>query len=85
MTRPVTDRAAPLQRTSDSFRFSAAVAAFGMLLRASEHAGDASFSAVHRLASGARGRDPHGYRAEFLEMVQLARKLSGGETRMVAR
>jgi Ca-activated chloride channel family protein len=71
---PVHDRTEP--RSSDNFRFSAAVAAFGMLLRGSQHKGRASFSLVHKLAEGALGGDPHGYRAEFIKLVQKAKTLA---------
>jgi Ca-activated chloride channel family protein len=61
---------------SSNLKFSAAVAAFGMLLRDSEHRGQATYAQVLGLAREAAGRDPHGYRAEFQEMVQRARELS---------
>jgi Ca-activated chloride channel family protein len=56
--------------TSDDFRFAAAVAAFGMMLRESEHRGRATVQQVLTLARGARGRDAEGYRAEFIRMVE---------------
>ncbi len=60
----------PVAETSDRFRFSAAVASFGMILRNSPHKGTATVSDVVSLASGARGSDPDGYRAEFIRLVQ---------------
>jgi Ca-activated chloride channel family protein len=68
--RRVRDAGRGLEASSADFRFAAAVAGFGMLLRGSEHAGDASADGVLALARGAAGRDPHGYRAEFLELVR---------------
>jgi len=59
--------------TTDRYRFSAAVAAFGMILRNSKYVGTASRSDVITLASGARGADPDGYRAEFIRLVQSAK------------
>ena len=59
--------------TTDRFRFSAAVAEFGMILRDSRHRGNASLEDVVSLASGARGTDPDGYRAEFIRLVQSAK------------
>ena len=59
--------------TTDRYRFSAAVAAFGMILRDSKYRGTATFSDVITLASGARGSDPDGYRAEFIRLVQSTR------------
>src|SRR5690606_20608603 len=59
--------------TTDRFRFSAAVAEFGMILRNSKHRGNATTAEVISLASGARGADPDGYRAEFIRLVQSAK------------
>ncbi len=58
--------------TTDRFRFSAAVAEFGMILRDSKFKGTASRADVESLASGARGDDPDGYRAEFIRLVRSA-------------
>jgi Ca-activated chloride channel family protein len=54
------------------FRFQSAVAEFGMLLRASRHRGDADWEHVVSAARGALGRDPAGYRAEFVRLAELA-------------
>lgn len=59
--------------TTDRYRFSAAVAAFGMILRNSSYKGTATVADVVTLASGARGTDPDGYRAEFIRLVQSSR------------
>lgn len=60
---------------SREFQFAQAVAAFGMLLRDSEFKGQATPEMVNRLAEGAIGRDPWGYRAEFVELVRKYRAL----------
>jgi Ca-activated chloride channel family protein len=57
-------------KTSDNFRFSAAVAQFGMLLRNSEFKGNATYTDVVTLAEGAKGADKEGYRTEFINMVK---------------
>lgn len=62
---------------SDDFRWAAAVAEFGLLLRGSQHAGDASFDSVLELARPAIGDDPQGYRAELLDLVNRAKELRG--------
>src|SRR5690606_2890274 len=61
------------------FRFAASVAAFGMLLRESPHAGDASFDKVYQWAkdSSSSGRDEA--RTEFLDLVKAAQALSKRE------
>jgi Ca-activated chloride channel family protein len=57
------------------FKFAAAVASFGMLLRHSQYRGDATFDSVLKLAqSGAD--DEYGYRKEFIEMVKAAKEIS---------
>lgn len=58
-----------LNNSSDNFRWSAAVALFGMMLRKSEHSKDGSFNMVMSLANGAKGSDLEGYREEFINMA----------------
>ena len=72
---PVVDGGRSFGDASESERFAAAVAAFGMLLRGSKYKGTASWAMVRELASGAVGSDPHGYRAEFVGLVDRARQL----------
>jgi Ca-activated chloride channel homolog len=74
---PVKDAETPFAKTSESFRFAASVAAFGMVLRGSPHKGAANYALVRSLAEGAVGRDLHGYRREFLGLVGSARNLAG--------
>ena len=75
---PVTDADTKLSASSRDFRFSAAVAGFGMLLKGSEHKGDATFAMVRRLADEARGDDPHGHRAELVKLIDAAERLKDG-------
>ncbi len=58
--------------SSDNFRFSAAVAEFGMVLRDSDFKGKASIEHLLELAQGARGIDEEGYRAEFIKLVKTS-------------
>jgi len=76
MVHPVTDSHLALAGTSDNFRFSAAVAAFGMLLRNSEYKQSASFEQVISLAKNAKGDDANGYRSEFINLVKSAGSLT---------
>jgi Ca-activated chloride channel family protein len=64
ITTPVLDRGKPLRRTSDDFRWSAAVAAWGMRLQGSRQTDDFDYDEVLELARGAMGDDVGGYRAE---------------------
>jgi Ca-activated chloride channel family protein len=72
---PVVDAGAKLHQTSRDFRFAAAVAAFGMLLRDSPHKGGATWELVEEMATEARGDDHDGRRAELLELVRSAKAL----------
>jgi Ca-activated chloride channel family protein len=76
IVHPVTDAHIALANTTDNFRFSAAVASFGMLLRNSEFKQSASFQQVIGLAKGAKGSDENGYRHEFITLVQAAGSLT---------
>jgi Ca-activated chloride channel family protein len=61
--------------TSERFRFSAAVAAFGQQLRGGKYLEQFSYKDILSLAQGARGDDLFGYRAEFIKLVNLAQSL----------
>jgi len=67
---PIKDKALELKETSNNFRFSAAVAGFGMLLRNSKHKGDFTFDKVKELAKKSTGADEAGYRHEFIRLVE---------------
>jgi Ca-activated chloride channel family protein len=59
------------ESSSDNFRFSAAVAEFGLLLRNSKFKQNAQYSQVLSLATSAKGKDVNGYRQEFIQLVHL--------------
>ena len=65
-----------LASTSNSFRFSAAVAGFGQVLRGGKYLDGFGYDDVLALARKSRGDDPFGYRGEFLKLVALADSLS---------
>ncbi len=62
---------------SENFRFAAAVAAFGQLLRGGRYTEGFGYADVLSLARGARGEDAFGDRSGFLSLVQLAESLAG--------
>jgi len=76
LTYPVNDSGATLASASDNARFAAAVVEFGMLLRNSEHKGDATYDEVRQLAQKSLGRDFEGYRRDFLTMINDAQRLA---------
>jgi Ca-activated chloride channel family protein len=57
----------------EDVRFSVAAAAFGQILRGQPYVGGYGFDDVLKLAQTARGQDAFGYRAEFLNLVRLAK------------
>jgi Ca-activated chloride channel homolog len=71
----VKDQAVPLAKTSDDFRFSAAVAGFGQILRGSAFKGDWTLAQTRELAEKAKGSDAQGYRKDFLALVRQAENL----------
>lgn len=70
IVHPLLDENIAIAKTSDNFRWSAAVAGLGMLLRDSEYVKDFAYEDVLQLAQNARGRDENGYRVEFVNMVK---------------
>jgi len=61
--------------SSENFRFSAAVASFGLLLRDSQYKGNLDYKTVAKWIRYNRGKDEHGYRSELLGLVELAETL----------
>jgi hypothetical protein len=73
---PWTDPGESFDGSSRDFRFTAAVAAFGMALRGSQHRGDISLETIEQIAASARGEDRQ--RGDFVDLVRLARQLGAG-------
>lgn len=63
------------EKADSDLQFAAAVASFGMLLRDSPHRGYGSFDSVLEIAQANRGLDEWGFRAEFCQMVRMAKQL----------
>jgi Ca-activated chloride channel family protein len=72
---PVKNAPRPFASCSENLRFSAAVAAYGLLLRNSDYKGNASYESVLYLAKNALGTDEDGYRAEFVRLVKTTQML----------
>jgi Ca-activated chloride channel family protein len=64
-----------VSKTSDRFRFSAAVAAFGQILKGGIYTKNYSYTDILDLARNSRGNDVFGYRGEFIQLVNLAKSL----------
>lgn len=76
ITEPVIDTVVPFGKASENFRFSAAVAEFGMLLRQSPYQQNADFDQVIKNAQQAIGKDQEGYRSEFVKLARSAKLLA---------
>ncbi len=76
LEQSVYDEGRSFAETSSDFRFAAAVASFGMLLRDSPHKGAWTYDAVLELAEHALGDDVHGYREELVGLVGQAKGLA---------
>ncbi len=81
ITTPVTRsmEADGLSAAPREARFATAVAAFGQLLRGGRFTGTYGYDDVIKLAQGAKGDDPFGYRAEFINLVRLAKSAAALE------
>lgn len=64
-----------LDQASANLRFAASVAGFGALLRGGKYSAEWDYDDALNLARSARGNDPHGYRGEFIRLVELAQSL----------
>jgi Ca-activated chloride channel family protein len=73
--RPVTDAdaTADFASLSPDMRFAASVAGTAQLLRHDPYIKDFDYDRAKQIASGARGDDTFGYRAEFIRMLDLAK------------
>ncbi len=76
ISKIIMDRNGEMAEASEDFRFAAAVAEFGLLIRDSEFKGNASYGQALALARGAKGQDKEGYRAEFIKLAETARLLA---------
>ncbi|MEY2881976.1 MAG: hypothetical protein RLZZ15_4356 [Verrucomicrobiota bacterium] len=69
---PLFDSRARFVDASADFKFAAAVAGFGMILRDSPHKGDATLAHVVEWAAAGVADDPGGHRGEFIELARGA-------------
>ena len=66
-------------KAAGDLRFAAAVAAFAQQLKGGKYTGDFGYDDILALASGAKGDDPFGYRAELINLVRLAKSAAALE------
>ncbi len=72
---PLVDHGTAFADASPDFKFAAAVAGFGLVLRDSPHRGAATLAAVEQWADEGTGSDAGGYRAEFIALVKRAEQV----------
>ena len=72
MTQVLKDESLSMDLASNNLKFSASVASFGMMLRGSESVEELTFDDIMKLAKLAKGEDSEGYRAEFVNLVEMA-------------
>ncbi len=65
-----------LENASNEFKFAAAVAAFGQILRDGTYLKSFGYDNIITLARDSKGADKYGYRGEFLQLVSLAKSLA---------
>jgi Ca-activated chloride channel family protein len=80
LTTVISDDGRTFDQASADFRFASAVAAFGMILRDSEHKGIATIDQVLKISESAMGADREGYRRDFIKLAKLANAI-GAEAR----
>lgn len=75
----ITDSGQSFASASQDFRFAAAVATFGLVLRDSPYKGSATFDLAHDLALAAAGDGENGARTEFLKLIERAQSISADD------
>jgi Ca-activated chloride channel family protein len=73
MVKVIENKPELLQNSSEDFRFSAAVAWFGLTLRDSKLVGNKSTEAIKKLAKESLSNDDEGYKAEFVRLVEAVK------------
>lgn len=72
ITKTVKDDQVGAEQASRQFRFCAAVAEMGLVMRASDFKGDANLEHALKMAKESKGEDEEGYRAEFIQICEKA-------------
>lgn len=70
MVNTIADKTVALQNTSADFRFSSAVAWFGLKLRDSKYISNKSANEIRKLAKSGLAYDEDGYRSEFIRLTE---------------
>jgi Ca-activated chloride channel homolog len=84
------ERLARFADAPEDSRFAAAVAGVAQILKGDTHMGKMTLAGLRAIAQNAKGKDPFGYRAEFVNLIRSAEtapplpplEMSGGPGRM---
>ena len=69
------DEGKSFEESSESMRFTAAAASFGLLLRDSDYKGDTDYEKIISWVNSAISFDPYNYRKKFLDLIKQAQSL----------
>ena len=73
MVKAIENKSIPLKNSSDDFKFSSAVAWFGLKLRDSKLVSNKSSEEIKKLAKEGLSNDEDGYKAEFVRLVETVK------------
>lgn len=72
MIHTIANKSESIEKASDDFKFSSAVAWFGLRLRESKLISESSIEDIRKLAKSGISNDVDGYKAEFVRLVESA-------------
>ncbi len=75
LTLKIFDQGKLFDQASENMRFAGSVAAYGMLLWDSDYKGNANYEAIRSWAMESMNYNPHQYKNEFLELIEIAKSL----------
>lgn len=79
ITSMVQNNSVTPEETSDDFRFSAAVAMAGMVLKDAANKGNSTLDMAYAIANASKGEDKDGYRKEFTELLKKMKGMKPAE------
>lgn len=75
LTQIIYNKPIDFANASNNLKFASSVAGFGLLLRNSKHKGNLDYEKLIKMANQSIGEDSNGYRAEFVKLVNIAKKM----------
>ena len=75
LTQGLLDAEKSIETASNNLRFASSIAEFGLLLRNSPYKGSSTFNNTLSLAEQSLGNDLKGYRSDFVNLINKARRL----------